>query len=109
MSDKSKFRLDLGRQQIDEEHVSYVSRVAAYLLKPVPHVIGYNDKNPYPLELFYSSVISSMRYVPVKQLEFEEDFYFEDLDSAVSHVFSLFRRILRFILRFGRKRKKKKR
>jgi len=96
-----KFRLkDFNKVQLTEEEVLWAARNAAILLKSVPHSLS-TYRNEYVLDLFYRAVTS----VPetVKTLEFEEDFYFEDLDKSVSAFFSLLKHYILSVKQVKRK------
>jgi len=100
MTEKSKFRLkDFDRKiQVSSEDAVYAAYISAKLLKPIPKSLkAYRD--PYLLEEFYKYVIETEKQVPVKTAEFEDEFYFEDLDSALSSLLRIFR--------FGRKKRGK--
>jgi len=94
-AEKEKFRLNFSKLQVTEEEILWAARNAATLLKPIPL------RNEYEIELFYRAVTS----VPetVKTLEFEEDFYFEDLDKSVSAFFSLLKHYILSVKQVKRK------
>jgi len=105
MSD-SKFRLrdfDKVKDSRRAEAAPFLAYVSAYLGKPVPSEL----KSEFLLEEFYRHVIESKP--PVIRMEFEEDFYIEDLEPAVSTLLSTLKQYAVSVKRkFWPRRKKQK-
>jgi len=103
MSERDKFRLkDFGKMQITEEEVVWAARNAATLLKPIPQALAAY-RNEYVLDLFYRGIIRASESESVKQLEFEEDFYLEDLDTSLSKLLLSFKKLIQYIFSLSRK------
>jgi len=104
MSEKFRIKdFDKVKDSRRAEAAPFLAYISAYLGKPIPSEL----RSELLLEEFYRHVIESKPQVV--KLEFEEDFYIEDLDAAVSALLSRLRQYTVSVKRkfgFGRKKRK---
>jgi len=91
------FRLD--RKKFEYVKAGVEERLSIILAAPrlKKDVFRYCLSNRVDLLMdFYNYVISEMeKPQPEKRLEFEDDFYLEDLDRSFSHFIQFFKRLVR--------------
>lgn len=100
---ESKFRVDkkeLEKLKIDSESLFSIAVSVSRLKKPL--TIIYDDSEK--LKLFYDVAIK-YSHVPVKHLEFENDFQF-DVDRDLSFIDYIFSSIIHLFNRLTKKSKK---